>query len=67
MLVKIGDTIYDSANIPILLIFDSKEIKDIQNMGCNNYKYCSFPDDSKEDIDEFMKVEEVDKVGFLQY
>jgi len=67
MLVKINDIIYDSTQIPILLIFDKKEIKDMQNLADNNHKYCSFPDDSKDDIEEFMRVDEIDKIGFLQY
>jgi len=71
MLVKIGDVIYDSANIPILLIFNAKEIKYIQNMSDmvgDNYKYCSFPDDTKEeDIEEFMRTDDVDRIGFVQY
>ena len=68
MLVKIGDKIYDSTQVPILLIFDKKEIKDMQNLADNNHKYCSFPDDSNDkDIIEFMRVDEIDKIGFLQY
>ena len=68
MLVKIGNEIYDSTKTPIMLIFDDKEIKHMQGIESNNYKYCSYPDDTKEeDIVEFMKVDEVDKIGFLQY
>ena len=66
MKVKIGEVIFDSAEIPILVIFDSNEIKHMQDMPSDNHLYCSFPDDSKdEDIDEFMNVDEV--IGFLQY
>ena len=67
MLVKIGNEIYDSAKTPIMLILDEKEIKHMQNIASDNYKYCSFPDDSKDDIEEFMRVDEIDKIGFLQY
>ena len=55
MLVKIGDKIYNSTQVPILLIFDAKEIKDMQNLADNNHKYCSCPDDTEEkDIEEFI-------------
>ena len=66
MKVKIDKTIYDSTEVPILVIFDSEEIKHMQDMPSDNHLYCSFPDDSKDkDIDEFMNVDEV--IGFLQY
>ena len=68
MKIKIGDTIYDSAKTPILLLLNSEEIKHMQNMPDNNHKYCSFPDDSKdEDIEEFMNVDASDIVGYAQY
>ena len=66
MKVKIGNSIFDSQEIPILVIFDSKEILHMQDMPSDNHLYCSFPDDAKdEDINEFMNVDEV--IGFLQY
>ena len=66
MKVKIGNSIFDSTQIPILVIFDSNEIKHMQDMPSDNHLYCSFPDDSKdEDINDFMNVDEV--IGFLQY
>lgn len=68
MKVKIGDKIFDSEETPILLILDNDEIKHMQNMADNNHKYCSFPDDSKdEDIEEFMRVDELEIAGFVQY
>lgn len=68
MKVKIENKIYDSAETPILLIFDKNEIKHMQEMEDNNHKYCSFPDSSKEeDIDEFMHVDENELVGYIQY
>lgn len=68
MKVKIGDKIFDSEETPILLILDNEEIKHMQNMADNNHKYCSFPDDSKdEDIEEFMRVDELEIAGFVQY
>jgi len=68
MKVKIGETFYDSTQTPILLIFDKEEISHMQNMPDDNHKYCSFPDDTKnEDIEEFMNVDESELVGYLQY
>ena len=68
MKVKIEDKIYDSTKIPILLIFNKDEIKHMQDMEDNNHKYCSFPDDAKEeDIDEFMNVDEEELIGYMQY
>jgi len=68
MLIKIGNTIYDSTQVPILLILDSKEIKHMQNMPDNNHKYCSYPDDAKEeDIEEFMRTDGIEITGFVQY
>ncbi|HEY5563417.1 MAG TPA: hypothetical protein VIK72_16985 [Clostridiaceae bacterium] len=65
MKVKIGNTIYDSQEVPILVILDDQEIRHMQDMPSNTHLYCSFPDDSKdEDITEFMNVE---VSGFLQY
>jgi len=70
MLVKIGDKIYDSTQVPILLIFDAKEIKDMQNLADNNHKYCSCPDDTEEkDIVEFMRTDdvEIEITGYVRY
>jgi len=70
MLVKINDVIYDSTQVPILLIFDAKEINDMQNLADNNHKYCSFPDKFEEkDIEEFMRTDEVEIeiTGFVRY
>jgi len=70
VLVKIGDKIYNSTQVPILLIFDAKEIKDMQNLADNNHKYCSFPDESEEkDIVEFMRTDdvEIEITGYVRY
>ena len=54
MLVKIGDTIYNSTQVPILLILDQEEKELIGNMSEDNNKYCSFPDDvNADDIIDF--------------
>ena len=58
MLVKIGDTIYNSTQVPILLILDQEEKELIGNMSEDNHKFCSFPDDVKaDDIIDFMKTD----------
>jgi len=67
MKVKIHNTIYDSTETPILLLLSKEEIVYMQNMADNNHKYCSFPDDMKdEDIDEFMDVDDR-VIGYVQY
>jgi len=58
MIIKIGNTYYNSTQEPILLILGEHEKEDITNM-CNQKKYCSFPEESNiDDIKEFMKVPE---------
>ena len=57
MKVKIGDKIYDSIEIPVVLIMDEYEKGLISEMGDDNSEFCSFPDNyTIEDIQEFMKV-----------
>jgi len=59
MIVKIGNTYYNSTQDPILLILAESEKEHIANMSEENKKYCSFPDDSNIDkIKEFMDVPE---------
>ena len=56
MRVKIKEKIYDSENIPIMLILSDKEKKLIGNMIPENHKFCSFHDKiSTGDIKKFMK------------
>jgi hypothetical protein len=56
MRVKIGDTIYDSDEQPIMIIFDDDEKELISNMEDICTKFCSYPPDSNvDDIIEFMK------------
>ena len=45
MLVKIGNTYYNSAEEPILLILSNKEKSHIANMESDKKKYLSFPSD----------------------
>lgn len=69
MRVKIGETIYDSEQIPIMLILSKAEKDHIKNMYIYDYKYCSYPNDSViSDIVTFIKVEEPEEIiGFVQY
>ena len=43
MKVKIGGKIYDSNDIPIMLILSEDDKELISFMHTDNYKYCSFP------------------------
>lgn len=53
MKVKIGDTIYNSEEQPIMLILNQEE-RDL--IGCGGRKFCSYPDTyDPTDIEEFMK------------
>jgi len=59
MIVKIGDTYYNSTQEPILLILAESEKEHIANMSKDNKKYCSFSDGSNiNKIKEFMDVPE---------
>jgi len=59
MIIKIGNTYYNSTEEPILLILSQTEKEYISNMLNENKKYCSFPDESDIDkIKEFMNVPE---------
>ena len=61
MKVKIGGRIYDSEEIPIMLILSEKDKKLISSMKKDNYKYCSFPkgDTYTPDlIESFMKADD---------
>ena len=59
MIIKIGNTYYNSTEQPILLILAESEKEHIANMSKDNKKYCSFPDESNIDkIKEFMDVPE---------
>jgi len=56
MIIKIGNTYYNSTQEPILLILSEHEKECISNMG-DKKKFCSFPDESNiNDIEKFMEV-----------
>lgn len=60
MKVKIGNTIYDSNEEPIMLILSESDKENITWMSTDATKYCSFPNDyNLDDIKEFMKTEEI--------
>jgi len=52
MKVKIGSTIHDSNNEPIMVILNEEEKKLVRNMG-DQYKFCSYP--HKHDVDAVAK------------
>ena len=59
MIVKIGNTYYNSTEEPIMLILSQTEKEHISNLINDNKKYCSFPDGSNIDkIKNFMDVPE---------
>jgi len=45
MKVKIGKTIYDSEETPIMVILSQEDKDNILNMHPEMFKYCSFPED----------------------
>jgi len=55
MKVKIGDTVYDAEDEPIMVILNDADKKNIAGMK-HETKYCCFPNDCTEDeVNEFMK------------
>jgi len=59
MLVKIGNTVYDSEKEPIMIVLTESDKNNISNMDPRATKYCSFPDGmDHEEIKKFMKIEE---------
>ncbi len=58
MKVKIGEVVYDSEEIPIVISLSNKEKEHITNMAVNDHKYCSFPFTTDiQHINEFIKDE----------
>ena len=45
MKVKVGDTIYDAEDVPIMVILTEGDKKLIADMPEEATKYCSYPDD----------------------
>ena len=59
MKVKIGNTIIDSEDEPIMLILSAQDKVNINAMLTDASKYCSFDGDmyTKEQIKEFMETQ----------
>jgi len=56
MRVKIGNTIYDSNDEPIMLILETEDKDNIFNMSPECTKYCSYPEGMEESaVIDFMK------------
>jgi len=56
MKVKIGSTVYDSDEQPIMLILPGAEKQLIANMAPDAHKFCVYPKGSaEEDIKHFME------------
>jgi hypothetical protein len=64
MKIKVGDTVYDGENEPIMVILTEKDKQNIANMLPEATRYCQFPGDkfTLEQIDVWMgpgeKIEE---------
>ena len=58
MFVKIGDTIYDANDQPIMLILTNEERQQIADMDPDSQgKYCQFPAGSDQsEIEQFMEM-----------
>lgn len=56
MKAKVGNTLYDAENEPIMVILTEKDRENIQNMIPGATRYCQFPTGSSlEEISKFMK------------
>lgn len=49
MKVKIGDTIYQGKDQPVMVVLTDKDKENIANMLPEATKYCEFPDSMTED------------------
>lgn len=59
MKVKVGNTIYDSNDEPVMVILSDVDKKNISQMYDECSKYCGYPEGIPEsDIEEFMKTDE---------
>lgn len=72
MKVKIRDEIYNSEDMPIMLILSDEEKRLIGDMIPKNHKFCSFPNKMNiYDVNEFMegdfKIKEVSSEWIKEY
>ena len=58
MKVKIGNTIYDAEDQPVMIILSDEDKENISNMPETNTKYCCFPCSgyTEKEIEDFMNV-----------
>lgn len=63
MKVKIGNTIYDTNDQPIMVILAEEDKKNISQMNEGYSKYCGYPESgyTVEEIEEFMKTDDSSK------
>lgn len=63
MIVRAGDTVYDSEETPILLILTDEEKDKISNLDTEEYKFCVCPEYmSVNDVFSFMSCGEEDEI-----
>ena len=57
MIVKIGNTVVDSENEPVMVVLSDQDKENIASMLPECHKYCSFPEGREEsEIRAFMKL-----------
>lgn len=57
MQVKVGDTVYDDVEQPVMVILSPEDKENIVNMASNATKYCSYPEKmSPEEAEAFMQI-----------
>lgn len=52
MKVKVGDTIYDGEEEPVMVILTEQDKKNIANMHDDAMRYCSYPEEAFNDHDD---------------
>lgn len=64
MKVKVGDTIYDAHDEPVMVILSEMDKQNIINMAPWATKYCAFPEETDKDfVREWMEEEPGDGTG----
>lgn len=59
MKVKVGESLYDSKDEPVMVILDDVDKEVIAGMAPNQHRYCTGPNKmSEREIDDFMDVSE---------
>jgi hypothetical protein len=53
--VKVGDTVYDGADEPVMAILSEKDKANIASMAKEHHRYCSFPPEmDREEVEAWM-------------